>query len=286
MCIRSKIQLVTQMLTLNCKGKIISLETPLVMGIINATPDSFYHCDLADGITGVVALAGKMIENGVDIIDVGGQSTRPGSTRISAEEESGRVIPVIKAIHEKFPGLIISIDTYHASVARLAVAAGGSIVNDISGGNMDTAMIPAVATLGVPYICMHMKGSPENMQVNPTYDDVVEEVLQFFIKQTSECIKAGIRDVIIDPGFGFGKTIEHNLTLLRHLSLFKILNKPVLVGLSRKGTVYKTLGIPVDEALNGTTVLNTLAIQNGADIIRVHDVKEAREVITLMEAYK
>lgn len=274
------------MLTINCKGKIISLERPLVMGIINSTPDSFYSGNLEDGLNGMVARAENMIANGVDIIDIGGQSTRPGSARISAEEEFRRVIPVIKAIHEKFPEIIISIDTYYAAIAKSSVEAGASIVNDISGGNMDESMIISVATLGVPYICMHMKGSPDNMQVNPRYDDVVEEVMHFFIKKTNECINAGIRDIIIDPGFGFGKTIQHNLTLLRHLSFFKILNMPVMAGLSRKSTVYKTLGVPVEEALNGTTVLNTLAIHNGADIIRVHDVKEAKEVITLMAAYK
>jgi dihydropteroate synthase len=274
------------MFTLNCKGKIIGLERPLIMGIINATPDSFYRGDLAQGIDGVVQAAAVMIENRADMIDIGGQSTRPGSKRISCEEELERVIPVIKAIHERFPEAILSADTYHAAVAAAAVAAGASIVNDISGGTMDRRMIPQVAALGVPYICMHMKGTPETMQADPEYADVVKEVLEFFVAKTDECTKAGIRDVIIDPGFGFGKTIAHNLTLLRELAVFKMLDKPVLAGLSRKGTVYKTLQVSVGEALNGTTVLNTIALLNGADILRVHDVREAREAVTLVEAYK
>lgn len=273
------------MFTLNCKGKILSLEKPLVMGILNATPDSFYKGDMEEGIAGIVAIAEKMIAEGADILDIGGQSTRPGSARISADEETARILPAIKGIHDKFPDMIISIDTYHAAVAKEAVAAGCSIVNDISAGNMDTGMIPAVANMNVPYICMHMKGTPENMHIDPVYEDVVGEVLQFFVEKIAECRNAGITDVIIDPGFGFGKTIPHNFTLLHNLGLFKILEKPILAGLSRKGTVYKTLGITAEEALNGTTVLNTLAIQNGADILRVHDVKAAREVVRMMEAY-
>ena len=273
------------MLTLNCKGKIITLESPLIMGIINATPDSFYTKDTGN-LVKALALADKMISDGADIIDIGGQSTRPGSFRITAQEESARVLPVVKAIHDKYPHTIISIDTYYASVALAATEAGASIINDISGGSMDSQMIPAVASLGVPYICMHIKGTPETMHHDPTYKDILDEVLRFFIAKTNECIKAGIHDVIIDPGFGFGKTIAHNLTILKNLSIFKMLEKPILAGISRKGTIYKTLGISPEEALNGTTVLNTLAIANGADILRVHDVKEAKEIITLMQAYK
>ena len=273
------------MLTLNCKGKIITLESPLIMGIINATPDSFYIKDTGN-LVKALALADKMISDGADIIDIGGQSTRPGSFRITAQEESARVLPVVKAIHDKYPHTIISIDTYYASVALAATEAGASIINDISGGSMDSQMIPAVASLGVPYICMHIKGTPETMHHDPTYKDILDEVLRFFIAKTNECIKAGIHDVIIDPGFGFGKTIAHNLTLLKNLSIFKMLEKPILAGISRKGTIHKTLGISPEEALNGTTVLNTLAIANGADILRVHDVKEAKEIITLMQAYK
>ncbi len=274
------------MFTLNCKGKIFEFEMPVLMGIINATPDSFYEGHLSRTANEILELAGKMIGDGAAILDVGGQSTRPGSQRISAEEEALRVIPVIKAIREKFPGIIISIDTYHSEVAGDAVAAGADMVNDISAGDMDPAMIETVASLNVPYICMHMKGEPGTMHLDPQYDDVVKELLDFFIIKTDTCRKAGIKDVIIDPGFGFGKTVAHNFQLLKNLSVFKMLDKPVLAGLSRKSTIYKTLDISAGEALNGTTVLNTLALENGADILRVHDVKEAKEAITLMNAYK
>jgi len=274
------------MLTINCKGKIISLENPLVMGIINATPDSFYKSKGDVDENDIIALAESMVLNGVDIIDIGGQSTRPGSNRIGSAEELDRVIPVIQKIHKKFPEIILSVDTYYSSVAKAAVNEGCSIVNDVSGGKMDAAMIQEVSYLNVPYICMHMKGTPENMQHNINYADIIDEVLRFFIQKTNECLIAGINDVIIDPGFGFGKTIQHNLFLLRHLHLFKILNKPIMAGISRKSTIYKTLVIPAEEAINGTTVLNTLAILNGADIIRVHDVKEAKEIITLLKAYE
>lgn len=274
------------MFTINCKGKIISLENPLVMGIINATPDSFYRENKNSDLENGVATAERMIMEGADILDIGGQSTRPGSTRITSKEESDRVIPLISNIHKKFPEVIISVDTYYATVAIAAVNAGASIINDISAGNMDIDMIPAVAALNVPYICMHMKGTPETMHHDPSYDNVTNDVLRFFIEKTDQCKKAGIHDVIIDPGFGFGKTAEHNFTLLKNLSIFKMLGKPILAGLSRKGTIYNTLGVSPEEALNGTTVLNTLAIKNGAHILRVHDVKEAKEVVTLLKAYK
>ena len=286
MCIGSKIQLLYQMFTLNCKGKLVSLQKPLVMGIINATPDSFYKDHLAKEDNNIFTIAEDMIAAAADILDIGGQSTRPGSIRINAEEEMQRVLPVITAIRQRFPAVLISIDTYHSKVAAAAVAAGACIVNDISAGNMDDAMIPLVASLQVPYICMHMKGTPDTMQQQPHYDDVVKEVLDFFIYKTDECKRAGIKDIIIDPGFGFGKTISHNFQLLKNLAVFKMLEKPILAGISRKSTIYKTLGIDANEALNGTSVLNTLALQNGAAILRVHDVKEAKEVVALTEAYK
>ena len=274
------------MFTLNCKGKIVSLETPLVMGIINATPDSFYQVKTTQETNNLYTLAHAMVNDGADILDIGGQSTRPGSIRISAQEESDRVIPVIEKLHALYPEVIISIDTYYADVATQAVAAGASIVNDVSGGEMDKDMISTIASIGVPYVCMHMQGTPETMQEKPLYRNVLEEVIQFFVLKTEACLNAGIKDLIIDPGFGFGKTATHNFTLLKNLSAFNIFERPILAGLSRKGTIYKTLGIPVEEALNGSTVMHTLAIQNGASIIRVHDVKEARQVVTLMEAYK
>ena len=273
------------MFTLNCKGKLLSLEKPVVMGILNATPDSFYKGYLQNSPEEILNLVKKMLAEGAGIIDIGGQSTRPGSQRISAAEETDRVVPLLELLHKYFAEAIFSIDTYHSSVATASVHAGASIVNDISAGTMDEKMIPAVGTLKVPYISMHIKGTPETMQQQAVYQDVVKEVLDFFITKTEECRLAGINDVIIDPGFGFAKTIAHNFTLLKNLSVFKMLNRPILAGLSRKSTIYKTLGVSVDEALNGTTVLNTIALMNGANIVRVHDVKEAVEAIELWNKY-
>lgn len=274
------------MYTLNCKGKLIHIDSPIVMGIINATFDSFYEGHLSQSNHEIVDFAGKMIEDGASILDIGGQSSRPGSIQISAEEELERAIPLIELLHQHFPDTLLSVDSFYSKVAQAAVDAGASIVNDISAGNMDTAMIETVASLQVPYICMHMKGIPATMHHQPLYEDVVKEVIEFFIDKTTECIKAGIKDVIIDPGFGFGKTMEHNFVLLKELNSLHILGKPILAGLSRKSTIYKTLGITANEALNGTTVLNTLALQNGASILRVHDVKEAMETVKLFTAYK
>ena len=273
------------MFTLNCKGKLLTIEQPLVMGIINATPDSFYKGDLPAGLEEIVVQVGKMTSEGASIIDIGGQSTRPGSERISASEEIQRVIPVIDSILTTYPQTIISIDTYHSEVALAAIKAGASIVNDISAGSLDPEMIHCVSSLKVPYICMHMKGSPEHMQNNPTYDDLIKELLDFFIDKIEQCKKAGIKDIIIDPGFGFGKTIQQNFILLKQLSVFKILDKPILAGLSRKSMVYKTLNVDVTAALNGSTVLHTIALQQGASILRVHDVKEAMQAVTLFTAF-
>jgi len=274
------------MFTLNCRGKLLVIEEPVVMGIINVTPDSFYKGYLHNSDDEILQLAKKMVADGAAILDIGGQSTKPGSTRISAEEEMQRVLPVIELLQKKLPGTILSIDTYSSVVAETAVAAGASIVNDISAGNMDAAMLETVGTLHVPYICMHMQGTPETMQQSPHYDDIAKELIDFFIDKLDACSKAGIKDVIIDPGFGFGKTIAHNFQLLKALPAFAVLGKPLLAGLSRKSTVYRTLGTTSDEALNGTTVLNTMALLNGAGILRVHDVKQAREAIQLFSAYK
>ena len=274
------------MYTLNCKGKLLAINQPLVMGIINATPDSFYKGHSILGLDGIVALAGQMIDEGAAILDIGGQSTRPGSERITAVQEIDRVVPVIETIKSMYADVVISIDTYHSQVAEKAVQAGASIVNDISGGDMDKDMISTVAALAVPYICMHLKGTPDSMQQGAIYEDVVKEVLDYFIIKIAACKAAGIHDVIIDPGFGFGKTITHNFKLLKQLSVLKMLDKPILAGLSRKGTVYKTLGIATGEALNGTTVLNTIALLNGAAILRVHDVKEAKEAVSLINVYR
>ena len=274
------------MMSINCKGKLLSLDEPLVMGIINATPDSFYEGHLPLQINEITALAGKMIEEGAVILDIGGMSTKPGSKPVSVQEEIDRVLPVIEVLHKLYDDTIISIDTYRSQVAKKAVNAGASIVNDIAAGNMDDEMIATVANLKVPYICMHMKGTPDNMQLKPIYENVVKEVLDFFMVKLQQCTDAGITDVIVDPGFGFGKTIEHNFQLLKSLGILAMPGKPILAGLSRKSTIYKTLGITAADALNGTTVLNTLALMNGASILRVHDVKEANEAIMLYKEYK
>jgi len=269
------------MFTLNCKGRLLLLDKPLVMGIINATPDSFYEGSRFEGRDAILEQAEKMIAEEVDIIDIGGQSTRPGSKPISADQELERVIEGIDAMHRNFPNLIISIDTYYSSVAKEAVRHGARMVNDISAATLDKEMLTTVAELNVPYVVMHLKGTPETMQRIANYDNVTREVLDFFIRKKYECNKAGIHDIILDPGFGFAKTAEHNFELLKNISVFKVLDAPVLVGISRKSSVYKALGVDKDDALNGTTVLNTIAVMNGANILRVHDVKEAREVVKL-----
>ena len=272
------------MFTLNCNGRLLVIDEPLIMGIINATPDSFYEGSRQQTVDAILIQAEKMIKDGADILDIGGQSTRPGSTTISAEEELKRVIGPIAAIHQHFPETFISVDTYFSSVAKEAVAAGASIINDISAGSIDKNMITTVAALHTPYVLMHMQGTPQSMHLSPDYENVTREVLDFFIVKIDEFHKAGINDIIIDPGFGFGKTIAHNFELLHNLSVFKIMDHPIIMGISRKSTIYKTLGITATEALNGTTVLNTIGLIKGASIIRVHDVKEAKETIELVIA--
>jgi len=271
------------MFTLNCKGRLLVIDEPVVMGIINVTPDSFYIGSRKTFLNDALQQAEKMLNEGAVMLDIGGQSTRPGSKEVGMEEELVRVITTVSAISERFPESFISIDTYYAKVAAEAINAGASIVNDISSGTLDSQMIPFVASLQVPYILMHMKGTPQTMQQHTNYENVTLEVLDFFIKKTEECRKAGINDLIVDVGFGFAKTIAQNFTLLKNLSVFNMLQKPLLAGLSRKGTVYKTLGITAEEALNGTTVLNTIALTNGASILRVHDVKEAVEAVKLVK---
>lgn len=271
------------MYSINCKGKLLSLGKPVVMGIINLTPDSFFADSRVQSTSAAVEQAAKMLEKGAAILDIGGQSTRPGAEMIGADAEAEKVVPAIEAILKHYPQAIISVDTFYAAVAEATVAAGAAIINDISGGLLDTAMLPTVASLKVPYICMHMRGTPATMQQMATYENVVQDVLDYFIERIEACRLAGIDDVIVDPGFGFAKTIQHNFTLLKNLSAFRILNRPILAGISRKATVYKTLGITAAEALNGTTVLNTIALQNGAHILRVHDVKEAIEAVKLVE---
>ena len=272
------------MFTLNCNGRLLIVDKPLVMGIINATPDSFYGGSRFNTVDDIIAKAEKMLNDGAGIIDIGGQSTRPGSELISADEEMERVVPAINAIANKFPKAFISVDTFYSKVALAAVDAGATIVNDISAGTIDTKMIETVARLKVPYILMHMKGTPQNMQQNALYKNVNREVLDFFIAKTAELKNAGIVDIIIDPGFGFAKTIDHNFELLKNLSVFKMLDKAIMIGISRKSSIYKTLGINAEDALNGTTALNTIGLMNGASILRVHDVKEASQVVKLFSA--
>ena len=274
------------MFTLNCKDRLLVVDKPLVMGIVNATPDSFYPGSRFNSTQEVLQQVQKMVSDGADIIDVGGQSTRPGSEELSAAEELERVIGIVQSIRFNFPNTIISIDTFYSNVAREAVVAGAAIVNDVSAASRDANMLSVVGKLDVPYVCMHMRGTPATMQQYTQYENIAKEVLDYFIQKIALCRKAGIKDIIIDPGFGFAKNSEQNLLLLKQLSVLKLLDAPILCGLSRKSTVYRTLGVNVEEALNGTTVLNTIALLNGAHILRVHDVKEAREAIKLVEAYK
>lgn len=274
------------MYTINCKGRLLVIDQPLVMGIINITPDSFYEKSRIQVVEEAVKKTAVMVTDGATIIDIGGQSSRPGSVRISAEEETDRVAPVIEAIKTVMPDVLISIDTYSSTVAEAAVKAGAAIINDISGSDMDENILSIAATYHCPYICMHMQGTPESMQQQPQYENVTAEVLEYLSRKIALCKKAGIKDVMADPGFGFGKTIQHNFTLLRELKAFAMLDVPLLVGISRKSTIYKTLGITADEALNGTTVLNSIALMNGAHILRVHDVKAAVETVRLFNAYR
>jgi dihydropteroate synthase len=275
------------MFTLNCKGKLFAFNRPIVMGILNATSDSFYEGSRFTGEGGIIQRAGTMVSDGATIIDIGGQSTRPGSERIAETEEMDRVCTAIESLHFNFPGVIISIDTYFASVAKAAVQAGASMVNDISGGQFDKNMLATVAGMHVPFVCTHHPSDdPADMHHHPAYTDVVKSVLDFLIFQTRRCTTAGINDVIIDPGIGFGKTIQENFRLINDLDKLAIIGKPLLLGVSRKGTIYRTLNTGPQEALNGTMVLNTIGLTKGAAILRVHDVKEAVEGITLTEALK
>lgn len=275
------------MFTLNCKGRLLSLDTPCVMGIINTTPDSFFVGNRKIEVNAAIDSVGKMMEDGASIIDIGGQSTHPSSTLLSADEELERLLPVLESIVRFYPEIILSVDTFYAKVAIAAVQAGASIINDISGGNIDEAMISSVGAMSnVPYVCMHMRGMPQTMKALTQYDNLSLDILDFFVKKIETCRRAGIQDVVIDPGFGFAKKLEQNYELLRHLSDFKILEKAILVGISRKRMIYSPIATSADHALNGTTVVNTIALLNGANILRVHDVKEAMQAIQLVKMYK
>ena len=269
--------------SLNIKGKIFDLSKPKVMGILNITPDSFYNNSRTNSIDEALRKTETFLNDGATFIDIGGYSSRPGAKDISTDEELGRLIPVVEAINKNIPEAIISIDTFRAKVAEETIFAGAHIINDIASGDMDDKMFETVARLQVPYIMMHMQGTPQNMQQNPVYDNVLLDVIDYLAKKIDMLKKLKVHDVIIDPGFGFGKTIEHNYELLNQMQEFKIFKLPVLAGFSRKGMIYKVLKNTAAEALNGTTILNTIALQKGAKILRVHDVKEAVECVKLVE---
>lgn len=266
------------------RGRLVRPRLPLVMGILNTTPDSFFGPSRRPAVDEALRAAERMLADGADILDVGGASTRPGATDVPEEEELRRVAPVVAAIAGRFPGTLISVDTWRTRVAEAAVHEGAALVNDIGAGLLDAAMLPAVAKLRVPYILMHMQGTPRTMQHDPRYADVSAEVARFLSERMLAARAAGIADVIIDPGFGFGKTTAHNLELLRNIPRLKALGVPVLAGVSRKRMINEVLGVRPEEALNGTTVLNTVALLNGADILRVHDVREAVECVRLVRA--
>lgn len=268
--------------SINVKGKLVDLTSPKVMGIINITPDSFYEGSRFLEEKEYLDAAVRMAEEGADMIDIGGYSTRPGAGEVSISEEKDRVLKAVKLINKELPGIIISIDTFRAEIAMEAVlGCGAGIINDISGGEADPEMFGIVEKLNVPYILMHMKGTPGRMEKNPVYDDVVADILRWFGERIAILQSVGVKDIIIDPGFGFGKTVSQNFEMLRRLSDFSVAGLPVLAGVSRKSMIWKTLGIKPEEALNGTTVLNTAALLNGADILRVHDVREAVQAVKL-----
>ena len=274
------------MLTLNCNGRLINWEQPVVMGIINCTPDSFHSKSRVDNMEEALQKASEMLALGASILDIGGQSTRPGSEKIGPELEAERVVPIIQAIAREFPSVIISIDTYYSDVARIAVESGASIINDVSSGLFDANMLETVALLKSPYICMHHGGDSKNLHAPMDEIQTMSSIIDFFIERIEACKTAGIKDIIIDPGFGFGKTLEANFQIIKEFSSLKILGKPILLGVSRKSSIYKSLGGTSETALNGTTVLNTVGLMYGAAIIRVHDVKEAMEAILLTDLIK
>ena len=269
--------------TLNCRGRLVDLTVPAVMGIVNVTPDSFFTGSRI-ALDNAVETAQKMLSAGATFLDVGGYSTRPGAVDVQPAEEVDRVVPVIEAILTSFPQALISIDTFRSSVARQAVGAGACLINDVSGGTLDPAMFATVAELpGVPYVLMHLRGTPQTMQSLATYSNVVTEVIDELAGQLTKLRAMGIHDILLDPGFGFAKTPAQNFELLSRLEAFRLFDKPILVGLSRKTTIWKTLGITADEALNGTSVLNTVALFKGISVLRVHDVREAVEAVKLTQ---
>ncbi len=269
-------------MTINCRGTLVDLTNPKVMGILNITPDSFFDGGKYKNESDILQQTEKMLKEGATFIDVGAYSSRPGATHISEQEELQRIIPVINLLIKNFPEIIISVDTFRSNIAKETIDAGAAIVNDISGGKMDTQMFETVASLQVPYILMHMMGTPQNMQKNPVYNNVTQEIISFFAAEINKLHQLKLNDVIIDVGFGFGKTVAHNFEILKNLNLFNSLDAPILAGISRKSMLYKTLDITAQEALNATTSANTIALLNGATILRVHDVKEAVEAVKIV----
>ena len=267
--------------SLNCRGNLIIFEKPLIMGILNITPDSFYDGGRYNSVNKYMQHTAQMLQDGADIIDIGAASTRPGTPIINTDEEIQRLLPALKNIRKEFSDIIISVDTYHSKIAEVAIDNGADIINDISGGTFDDNMFNTIGKLKVPYVLMHIKGTPDTMQKEPVYEDVVKEVIFYFSERINQLRSLGINDIIIDPGFGFGKTIAHNYELLSKLDLFKMFDVPIVAGVSRKSMINKVLNCKPEDALNGTTVLNTVALMKGASILRVHDVKEAMEAVKL-----
>ena len=272
--------------SLKCGDNVLNTDKPLVMGILNLTPDSFFDGGRYTREDAWISQADKLIDEGAAIIDLGAVSTRPGSDVVTEDEEIGRLLPAIELLATRHPKTVFSIDTYRGRVATLAANAGAGIINDISGGSLDAGLIPAVAATGLPYILMHMQGTPVNMQLNPVYENVTEEVIRFFEEKLLMLQQSGINQVILDPGFGFGKTVDHNYRLLRDMPLLKQSGFNILAGISRKSMIYKPLGITPGESLPATSAINLIAVLNGADILRVHDVREAIQVINLAEIYQ
>lgn len=270
-------------MTINCNGRLVDLASPKILGILNLTPDSFFDGGHFQELPSALKQCEKLLQEGADFIDLGAYSSRPGAKEVSEEEELRRLIPVLEELRLAFPAALFSIDTFRAKVARESLDRGAAMINDISAGNLDDQMLSTVGGYSVPYIAMHMQGKPKTMQDNPTYTDVFSEMMYFFSTKITDCQKAGIQDVILDPGFGFGKTTGHNFSLLKEFDRFQAFNSPVLAGVSRKSMIYKTLNINAAEALNGTTVLHTVALLKKAQLLRVHDVKETKECILLLE---
>jgi dihydropteroate synthase len=268
-------------MTINCKGQLIDLTTPKVMGILNVTPNSFYDGGMYKSNSEMLTKVGKMLNEGATFIDVGAYSSKPSAEYVSEEEELQRIIPIINLILEYYPEALLSVDTFRSEVAKVCIENGAAIINDISAGNLDDNMLETIAKYSVPYVMMHMRGTPETMQKMTSYEDIVKEILFYFSEKVARARSFGINDLIIDPGFGFAKTLDQNYEVLQKMELFEILGLPLLAGFSRKSMIYKTLHSSAEEALNGTTVLNTVALTKRANILRVHDVKEAMECVTL-----